>query len=90
VCPISGVTPDADGNLYGTTTEGGANGDGVVYELAKGAGGAWAEKVLYSFAGGGDGSGPWTGLTPGKGGIFYGTTTEGGTEDYGVIYKIKP
>lgn len=89
-CPIGGVTPDAHGNLYGTTAAGGTNNYGVVYEVAKAAGGAWTEKVLYSFAGGNDGTGPWSGLTTGKGGIFYGTTTEGGSGGVGVIYEIKP
>lgn len=31
--PFSGVTLDADGNLYGTAALGGANGDGVVWEI---------------------------------------------------------
>ena len=31
--PYSNVVLDANGNLYGTTTQGGANGDGVVWEI---------------------------------------------------------
>jgi len=31
--PIGGVTVDASGNLYGTTSAGGANGAGVVWEI---------------------------------------------------------
>ena len=34
--PYGSLVADASGNLYGTTTSGGANGDGVVYEIAAG------------------------------------------------------
>jgi|HubBroStandDraft_1064217.scaffolds.fasta_scaffold00803_7 uncharacterized repeat protein (TIGR03803 family) len=52
----SGLTPDAAGNLYGTTNAGGAsteagfgNGGGAVYELSPNGSGGWNETVLYSF-----------------------------------------
>jgi uncharacterized repeat protein (TIGR03803 family) len=47
--PLSGLVLDAAGNLYGTTSAGGANSNGTVFELAPGAGGLWTETVLYSF-----------------------------------------
>jgi uncharacterized repeat protein (TIGR03803 family) len=49
--PLSGLTSDAAGNLYGTTTGGGGSNCGVVFELSPRSGGQWAETVLYSFQG---------------------------------------
>src|SRR5271170_884348 len=50
---------DTSGNLYGTTSGGGAFGGGVVFELIKNSDGTWTESVLYSFAGGSDGASPY-------------------------------
>ena len=36
--PSGGLIMDSSGNLYGTTSEGGASGDGTVFELATGSG----------------------------------------------------
>src|SRR5579884_1171149 len=50
--PNGGLTVDASGNVYGTTSQGGANGDGSVFEIVKGSG---VMTTLASFDGG-DGS----------------------------------
>ncbi len=48
--PVSSLIMDASGNLYGTTTEGGKFGTGVIYRLTPNADHSkYAEKVLYSF-----------------------------------------
>ena len=52
--PNGKIVFDAAGNLYGTTTYGGASGDGTVF-MATRSGGSWTETVLYSF---GTASGP--------------------------------
>ncbi len=77
---------DSDGNLYGTTEEGGANGYGVVFEVDS----TGKESVLYSFTGGEDGSTPMAGLIQDRAGNFYGTTAEGGAYGYGVVFKLSP
>ena len=56
--PLAGVIRDADGNLYGTTSSGGAADWGVVYKLDT----AGQETVLYSFTGGDDGGYPRAGV----------------------------
>jgi uncharacterized repeat protein (TIGR03803 family) len=89
-CPLSGLTPDATGNLYGTATAGGANGAGIIYEMVRGASGSWTEKVLYSFGSPNDGSSPWAGVTMSAGSLFYGTTTAGGATGFGTFYKFTP
>ena len=76
--PESDVIVDVAGNLYGTTSEGGAAGFGTVFELIRGKDG-WKHQVLYNFAGGpNDGADPKAGLVFDSAGNLYGTTARGG------------
>ncbi len=77
--PAAGVTLDQNGNLYGTTTEGGAYGDGTVFQLVP-SGSGWAENILYSFHGGRDGAVPFGGVILDGLGNVYGTTAGLGRE----------
>jgi uncharacterized repeat protein (TIGR03803 family) len=47
--PYANLISDAAGNLYGTTSAGGTNGAGSVFELSPRKAGSWKETVLYSF-----------------------------------------
>ena len=90
--PMSGVTLDAAGNVYGTTLVGGL-GYGVVFELSPGSGGNWTENILYSFTGGSDGAGPQTGVVFDSKGNLYGTTYSGGSGcgiGCGVVFQLSP
>ena len=49
--PFAGLIADRAGNLYGTTSRGGASGNGVVFKLSP----SGTETVLYAFTGGSDG-----------------------------------
>jgi uncharacterized repeat protein (TIGR03803 family) len=73
-----------DGNFYGTSEAGGANGFGAVYEVTP----AGVETVLYSFAGAADGQFPLGALVQGTDGAFYGSTAQGGAHNMGTIFKI--
>jgi uncharacterized repeat protein (TIGR03803 family) len=84
--PQTGVTLDSAGNLYGTTTSGGASYAGTVYEVAV----TGIESVLYSFTGGADGLFPSSGLVRDSAGNLYGTTSNGGPSGVGVLFKISP
>ncbi len=86
--PFDGLALDAAGNLYGTTTAGGASGNGAVFELAKNSDGSWTESVLYSFAGGTDGATPYAGVTFDTSGNLYGTTTAGGASSAGTVFEL--
>jgi len=80
---------DQAGNLYGTTTGGGAYGYGTVFELVPSQGGC-TEKVLYSFTGGYDGSQPFAGLIFDKSGNLYGTTAYGSSYSAGTVFRLTP
>ena len=70
-CPSAGVVLDSAGNVYGTTSWGGAqNGTGTVFELSPTQKRLWTIKVLYTFAGGS----PNSNLVLDKAGNLYGTT----------------
>jgi uncharacterized repeat protein (TIGR03803 family) len=86
--PYGGLIQASDGNFYGTTYGGGANGQGAVYKITPGG----VETVLYSFGttGSSDGNGPYGGVIQGSDGNFYGTTYYGGTTNWGTVYKISP
>jgi uncharacterized repeat protein (TIGR03803 family) len=88
--PFDGLALDTAGNLYGTTTAGGASGNGAVFELARNSDGSWTESVLYSFAGGTDGATPYAGLTFDTSGNLYGTTFYGGAYSAGTVFQLVP
>jgi len=83
--PTAGLVRDAQGNLYGTTGGGGANGWGTVFKVDT----TGKETVLYSFTGtGGDGAYPYAGLVRDAQGNLYGTTPGGGAYEYGTVFKV--
>ena len=94
--PYGGVIFDSKGNLYGTTTAGGANGQGAVFELSPGTGGVWTEQIIYSFKGGTtDGALPKRGnLVIDSKGNLYGTTFNGGPNGAspydGTVFELSP
>jgi len=88
--PTAGVVFDKAGNLYGTTSQGGAHNLGVVFELTPNSGGGWTEKVLHSFTGGYDGELPSSGVTIDAAGNLYGTAEFGGAHFEGVAYELTP
>jgi uncharacterized repeat protein (TIGR03803 family) len=92
IYPAAGVILDAAGNLYGTASQGGANGYGAVFEFSPHAGGSWAGKSLYSFRALPDGENPYCGLTFDAAGNLYGTTAYGGIHgaNGGTVFKLTP
>lgn len=84
--PYGNLIADTAGNLYGTTSAGGELGEGTVYKLTPGG----IETVLHSFKYGRDGGVPLSGLVVDSVGNVYGTTTVGGAENLGTVFKIAP
>jgi uncharacterized repeat protein (TIGR03803 family) len=89
--PSGGLIFDAHGDLFGTTTNGGAYGNGAVFELIPNSDGTWTEKVLYSFTGSsGDGETPEGGVIMDNAGNLYGTTEYGGNNpNDGIVFELK-
>ena len=77
----------ADGNFYGTTSDGGAGGYGTIYRLTPGG----THSVLLSFtgtSGPNKGDDPRSALIIGRDGNFYGTTFSGGANNGGTVYRV--
>ncbi len=83
--PYAGLLRGSGGSLYGTTSGGGASGNGTVYRLAPDG----TLTTLYAFSGGSDGVNPYAGLLRGRGGSLYGTTSGGGS-GYGTVFRLAP
>jgi uncharacterized repeat protein (TIGR03803 family) len=87
--PDAGVILDAAGNLYGTTSLGGNENAGTVFEISPRHGG-WIETVLYSFDQITNGAEPMSGLIMDRSGDLYSVTGLGGTYDFGLVYELTP
>ncbi|HVM62240.1 MAG TPA: choice-of-anchor tandem repeat GloVer-containing protein, partial [Verrucomicrobiae bacterium] len=84
--PYGGLIQGIDGNLYGTTSAGGANANGTVYRITT----SGTFTTLWPFSGASDGATPYGGLVQGVDGNLYGTTTGGGASGNGTVYRISP
>jgi|HubBroStandDraft_6_1064221.scaffolds.fasta_scaffold01122_10 uncharacterized repeat protein (TIGR03803 family) len=97
--PVAGVTLDAKGNLYGTTSAGGTSAYGTVFQLTKVVVAsttsaqlkyAWKESILHNFTHQGDGDVPYAGLIFDGAGNLYGAATGGGANSGGTIFELSP
>lgn len=79
---------DNAGNLYGATSDGGANNEGTVFQLTPTPTGFWTEKVLYNFQLAKSGFGPSAGVILDSAGNLYGTTFYGGVLSHGTVYEL--
>jgi len=90
--PGGGLVMDEQGNLYGTTAEGGlldcdnGFGCGVIFELTP----SETLNVLHTFTGGNDGSFPNGPLVLDSQGNLYGTTYDGGAYGVGTVFALTP
>ena len=86
---FAGLVQAANGDLYGTTGDGGANGYGAVFKITP----SGTLTTLYSFCSQTnctDGAGPEAGLVQAANGDLYGTTYSGGNNYNGTVFKITP
>lgn len=83
--PQAGLTFATNGNFYGSTMQGGANGDGTIFEVtSKG-----VLTTLHSFDSL-DGAFPFDPPIQASDGNFYGTTNSGGLNNGGTVFKMTP
>lgn len=95
--PEGSLIFDRAGNLYGRTSQGGASGNGTVFELSPGANGRWTEAVLFSLDGL-NGSQPFGSLTFDAQGNLFGTAWQGGNfyaggciyGGCGTVFEVSP
>src|SRR5438105_9158227 len=85
--PTAALITDGTGNFYSTTIAGGPSDYGTVFKMKPDG----RVRILYSFPGfKNDGTAPTGGLIEDKKGNFYGTTTAGGTNNSGTVFKLAP
>ncbi len=88
--PLGGLVQANNGNFYGTTSDGGANGGGgTVFEITP----EGQLTTLYSFCsqpGCADGNYSQTPLVQASSGNLYGTTEVGGVNNGGTVFEITP
>jgi len=83
--PQAGLILAGDGEAYGTANAGGEHGKGVIYHLTR----DHRVKVLHSFAGGAnDGASPSTYSLVDADGALYGSTFDGGENEFGVAFRL--
>jgi len=85
--PRAGLVEAANGDFFGTTYYGGANGDGTAFEITP----SGALTTLYSFCGQShctDGKYPTAGLVQDTSGEIYGTTDYGGSHGHGTVFSL--
>ena len=88
---LGGLVFDGRSDLFGTTQGGGASGAGVVFGLQRSKGDTWTARVLHNFTGGTDGGYPLAErLNIDRAGNLYGTTSGGGLNNYGVVFRLFP
>ena len=87
--PLAGLVQASNGDLYGTTSQGGANGGGTVFKITAGG----ALMTLYTFCSQDecfDGGSPYAALVQTTNGDLYGTTGYGGANGRGTVFKVTP
>ena len=84
--PNGSLAVGPDGNFYGTTSEGGTNGNGAIFAVTTS--GTFTTVYNFSAAGTADGQYPWP-LIVGTDNNFYGTATAGGTNGEGTVFKLQ-
>jgi uncharacterized repeat protein (TIGR03803 family) len=98
--PVSGVSVDGHGTVYGTTNIGGSGtscfeGCGAAFKLTH-VGSGWLLTPLYDFVGVNDGGNPAARLIVGPDGSLYGTTSQGGGSGCesgagcGTVFNLRP
>src|SRR5215472_7440590 len=82
--PLAGLIADRSGNFYGTTSDGGSSDNGTVFKITS----SGQETILWSFGGNPDGQNPSASLVFDSSGDLYGTTSRGGANGLGTVFKI--
>lgn len=82
--PSAGLVQGDDLGLYGATFRGGSHGNGTIFRITTNS----VLTVIYSFKSRADGDSPYGRLVKGTDGVLYGTTSHGGPNNRGAVFKI--
>lgn len=82
--PYANLVQTTDGNLYGSTYQGGTNGNGTLFRLATNG----TFTTVHLFTGTNGGANPYAGLIQGLDTSLYGTTFFGGAAGFGTVFKL--
>jgi uncharacterized repeat protein (TIGR03803 family) len=89
--PMAGLIQDGNGSFYGTTFYGGISNQGTIFKLGNTGVNTYTNLILRHFTGAnGDGANPAGSLLLGNDGLLYGTTSAGGSNDFGTVFKLGP
>jgi len=83
--PLAALTAAGNGIYYGTTSNGGASGNGAIFAFNSATG---SITLKDSFSGSSNGANPAAALTAAGNGIYYGTTSNGGANGNGAIFAF--
>lgn len=85
--PVTRLSTDLSGNLFGTTSAGGSgsSGNGVVFQLIENSN---TPIVIHDFGNGAGGAIPLGSITVGLNGRLYGTASQGGAAGFGSLFEI--
>jgi uncharacterized repeat protein (TIGR03803 family) len=86
--PEGNLIPDASGDLFGTTTAGGLDGDGTVFEITKTKHGYDSAPTTLAGFTGADGAQPYGSLIADAAGNLFGTASAGGADNDGTVFEI--
>jgi uncharacterized repeat protein (TIGR03803 family) len=84
---VGPVVFDRSGNLYAAAQAGGAYSWGSIYKLTPRSPRPWSEILVHSFTNNPDGAVP-SGVSVDPGGNIFGTTSNGGASQMGIIFEI--
>ncbi|HEY2799768.1 MAG TPA: choice-of-anchor tandem repeat GloVer-containing protein [Chthoniobacterales bacterium] len=82
--PQGGLVLGPDNKYYGTTETGGSNNLGSYYRISH----AGVFELLGSFTGAANGGQPWGEMVVASDGNLYGTTSSGGSDSVGTIFRL--
>ena len=82
--PMAGLCIAGDGNFYGTTSQGGDNGDGTLFQLTP----TGVEATVHSFVSNPEGSSPVGTLVRGATSGLFGVCSSGGSSSSGTVFEL--
>lgn len=86
--PFAGLVADANGDLFGTTANGGTSNDGTVFEIVKTTSGYTSTPTILVTFNGTNGANPNAGLIMDSNGSLFGTTEAGGASGAGTVFEV--